>query len=110
MKRVFFPIALLMIAFIAEARQKPAVIFVDDEFNPWFGESLQKLGLIDNSRSTGPLPSKMDMIDPNSTEYRPTELVFKTTRPEGHAYPTKNVIRRVFKIPEKWKRYPTILT
>ena len=104
MKKAFIPIILLFAAFIAEARQKPVVILLEDEFNPWFDEPVQKTGPIDNSHSTVPLPSKMDLIDPNSTEYKPTKLIFKNTRPEGHAYPTKRIIKRLFNIPEKMEK------
>ncbi len=104
MKKAFVLVTLLMIAFIANARQKPVAVLVDDEFNPWFDGAVQKTGPVDNSRSTAPLPSKMDQIDPDSTVYKPTKLIFKYTRPEGHLYPTKRVIKRLFPIPRKMEK------
>lgn len=104
MKKAIVSILLLVVAFAADARRKPVAILAEDEFNPWFGEPVQKLGPVDNSRSTVPLPSKMDKIEPDSTEYKETKQVFSQTRPEGHAYPTKKVIRKVLHIPEKMEK------
>ena len=101
MKKAIVSILLLVVAFAADARRKPVVILSEGDFNPWFDEPVEKLGPSDNSRSAVPLPSKMDKIEPDSTKYKQTEQVFMQTRPEGHAYPTKKVIRRVLHIPEK---------
>lgn len=104
MKKALVFLTLFVIALIADARQKPVTVLVDEEWNPWFDEPVRKLGPVDNSRSTVPLASKMDKIEPNSTEYRPTNLIFNNTRPEGHAYPTKKIIKQVFHIPEKMEK------
>ena len=106
MKKLFIPAVFFAVVFHADAKRKPVEILLEDEFNPWFQyeEPVQKLGPIDNSRSTIPLPSKMDKIDPNSTEYKPTELVFMHTRPNSIPIPTKKVIKKMLVVPQKLEK------
>ncbi len=106
MKKLSILAVFLAVVFHAEAKRKPVEILLEDEFNPWFqyDEPVQKLGPIDNSHSTTPLPSKMDKIDPNSTEYQPTELVFMHTRPNSIPIPTKKVIKKMLFVPRKLEK------
>ena len=106
MKKLFIPAVFLAVVFHADAKRKPVEVLLEDEFNPWFqyDEPVRKLGPVDNSRSTIPLPSKMDKIDPNSTEYKPTELVFMHTRPNSIPIPTKKVIKKMLVVPQKMEK------
>ena len=106
MKKLLIPAVFFAVVFHADAKRKPVEILLEEEFNPWFQyeEPVQKLGPIDNSHSTIPLPSKMDKIDPNSTEYKPTELVFMHTRPNSIPIPTKKVIKKMLFVPQKMEK------
>ncbi len=106
MKKLLIPAVFFAVVFPADANRQPVEVLLEDEFNPWFQyeEPVRKLGPVDNSRSTIPLPSKMDKIDPNSTEYQPTELVFMHTRPNSIPIPTKKVIKKMLFVPQKLEK------
>ena len=103
MKRLVILTVFFAVVFNADARKKPDEVLLDVELNPWFlfDEPVQKLGPVDNSHSTVPLQSKMDKIDPNSTEYKPTKLVFNQTAPDHIPIPTRKVAKKVLVVPKK---------
>jgi hypothetical protein len=106
MKKLSILAVFFAVVFHADAKRKPVEVFLEDEFNPWFqyDEPVRKLGPVDNSHSTIPLPSKMDRIDPDSTVYKPTKLVFKNTRPNSIPIPTKKVIKKMLFVPRKLEK------
>ena len=107
MKKLSILAVFFAVVFHADAKRKPVEILLEDEFNPWFqyDEPVQKLtGPVDNSHSTIPLPSKMDRIDPDSTVYKPTKLVFKHTRPKSIPIPTKKAIKDMLVVPQKLEK------
>lgn len=106
MKKIIVLLMFFAVVFHADARRKPVAILLEDEFNPWFqyDEPVRKLGPVDNSHSTIPLPSKMDRIDPNSTEYKPTKQIFYHTRPNSIPIPTKIAIKRMLVVPQKLEK------
>ena len=94
MKKILVFVSLFVLAFTAEAKRKAERLLLDDEFNPWFRHEgpVEKVEMLfDNSPSTAKLPSKMDKIEPNSSEYEPSGMVFKRIRPQSYSYSPKRI-------------------
>ena len=109
MKKILVFVSLFVLAFTAEAKRKAERLLLDDEFNPWFRHEgpVEKVEMLfDNSPSTAKLPSKMDKIEPNSSEYEPSGMVFKRIRPNHIHIPRKEFIFFNFVVPEKIEHKP----
>ena len=108
MKKLFVLISLFPLALAVEAKKKADPVLLDEEFNPWFQyeEPVPKVQMY-RTHSTTPLPSKMDVIKTDSSEYTPTEKVFGTTRPKHIPIPTKKVIKQLFTIDPKIEHMST---
>lgn len=110
MKKIPVFVTLFVLALTADAKRKAEKLLLDDEFNPRLQHEgpVEKVDtLFDNSPSTAKLPSKMDKIEPNSSEYEPSGMVFKRIRPNHIYIPRKEFIYYNFVVPKKIEHKPT---
>ena len=108
MKKSFVLSPFFTLVLTVEAKRKADSVLLDEEFNPWFQyeEPVPKVSMY-RRHSTTPLASKMDVINPDSTEYTPTQKVFGTTRPNHIPIPTKGAIKRFLTITPKIEHMST---
>ena len=110
MKKLLILIALFALALAVEAKRKAEPVLLDEEFNPWFNEPVQKLDLFQENLKNmekKKLDSKMDVIDPNSTKYTPVWIIFSRVKPKTIPIPTKRVIKEQLVVPTKIEHLPT---
>lgn len=110
MKKILVFVTLFDFVFVAEAKRKAEKILLDNEFNLWFqydGPVERVEILFDNSHSTAKLSSKIDKIEPNLSEYEPSDKVFRRIRPNNVYIPRKEFIEYNFTVPEKIEHKPT---